>query len=763
MSSRWNPETPESFSGWEQSHNSSVPISWATLLAYGVLSVLFFYYILQSLDHNPLLSILERAWQSLVYLTPASLVIALDKGTRTTGESKLDSPESYSSSRTFAAKSETMRHILGLDGAGMLSTFQRGRSLSLMTNVFKAPPKGSLPGLGNWDNSCYQNSVIQSLAALPSLSYFLTQTTSANIEASGPSTVKALKGVIEDLNNPANAGQRLWTPAELKTMSSWQQQDAQEYYSKVLDQVDKEASRSVMRERMDMGLRKIESSKPALREPNNSVSPGYAQRRFDLLPEELAHRILSNPLEGLLAQRVGCLKCGFVEGLSLIPFNCLTVPLGKQWEYDLQSCLDEYTTLESISGVECSKCTLLRRKEQLERLLQTTQTSSEDIPKRPPISEALYLSANARLSAVCEALENEDFSETTLTKKCQIPVKGRIETTKSKQAVIARLPKALTVHVNRSVFNERTGALSKNQASVRFPKLLDLTPWCLGTSTSTLSDTEDTITETWNADPSSSMLSETVMDEAAPSSDGEKLFILRAVITHYGRHENGHYICYRKNPRDTSFDDDGNDGDSWWRLSDEEVSEVSEEIVLDQGGVFMLFYERIQSAQVGPAIQQENAESFNAMEVPIISSEPPEQAQSRNQGQHDLERLALEDPVIAGNEEGLLSPVTSNSPRPHPQPLSVLAAECILPTVTPVAGEVLLQEKKSNERFGETSPGNENTNSSEDIESEDRSARLDTTEKEDRRVPPPMRTAGVRNFDRTGNGMASVSSMVIAN
>ncbi|MCJ1433262.1 hypothetical protein MMC27_002621 [Xylographa pallens] len=758
MSSRWNAETSEAFYSWQSSQNLSVPISWTTLLAYGVLAVLFFYYILQSLDYYPLLSIPERAWDILVYMTPSSLVVALDKRKKRTGEGNADSPESYSRSRAFAAKSEAMRHILGLDGAGMLSNFQRARSLSGMTSIFKAPLKGSLPGLGNWDNSCYQNSVIQSLAALPSLSPFLSQTISTNIGASDPTTAMALKSVIEDLNNPANAGQRLWTPAELKTMSSWQQQDAQEYYSKVLDQVDKEASRSVMQKRTHMGLRTTGGLIPKSREPTEGDGLGNAQCRFDLFPEEFAHSFLFNPLEGLLAQRVGCLKCGFVEGLSLIPFNCLTVPLGKQWEYDLESCLDEYTMLESISGVECSKCTLLRHKEQLQRLLQRFQMSSENLSEKPSISEALHISVSTRLSIVCEALENEDFSDVTLTKKCQIPVKGRIETTKSKQAVIARLPRALTIHVNRSVFNERTGVLSKNQASVQFPKLLDLTPWCLGNSN--LSGRTDTTVETWNTDPSSSMLSDTFNDEAdAPSGVNGNLFILRAVITHYGRHENGHYICYRRDPRDISLVDDDEEGNRWWRLSDEEVSEVSEEVVLDQGGVFMLFYERLHSAQAGLVIDQKVAGSSKAVERPTTLTEHREPATFENQRQQGIEQLARENSFT----EGRHSPIPISIPRPHPRPISVSGAAYILPSVIAVDEETSSRTRTSNELIDSKSPTIDKARLPEDIEFGDRLSGLGEAEKEDRRIPQPMRTAGVRNFDRPENGMASVSSMVTAN
>ena len=57
------------------------------------------------------------------------------------------------------------------------------------------------------------------------------------------------------------------------------------------------------------------------------------------------------------------------------------------------------------------------------------------------------------------------------------------------------------------------------------------------------------------------------------------LYNLKAVISHYGTHNYGHYICYRKF-RGT-----------WWRISDESVYVVTEEEVLSGQGTFMLFYE----------------------------------------------------------------------------------------------------------------------------------------------------------------------------
>lgn len=56
-------------------------------------------------------------------------------------------------------------------------------------------------------------------------------------------------------------------------------------------------------------------------------------------------------------------------------------------------------------------------------------------------------------------------------------------------------------------------------------------------------------------------------------------YSLRSVIVHYGTHNYGHYIAFRKYRG------------VWWRISDETVYVVEEAEVLSTPGVFMLFYE----------------------------------------------------------------------------------------------------------------------------------------------------------------------------
>jgi len=111
-------------------------------------------------------------------------------------------------------------------------------------------------------------------------------------------------------------------------------------------------------------------------------------------------------------------------------------------------------------------------------------------------------------------------------------------------------------------------------------------------------------------------------------NDARAQYVLRAAVTHYGRHENGHYICYREHPehiKDTDKDTLSKQTPTkWWRLSDDDVSAVSEDHVLGQGGVFMLFYERLDTSppeSVPHDTQKVHQEELVTTKMPGIQSE----------------------------------------------------------------------------------------------------------------------------------------------
>ncbi|KAL0943687.1 ubiquitin hydrolase [Colletotrichum truncatum] len=613
---RHSPYTDQSF--WTRLSEPSVVVSLFAL----VLTALYSVFGASALPTTLLSRAGQTLWDIIVWFTPYDALTLIEGWLHPPLFAR---PMLQNRARTHAAKSELLRKILGIDRQGgiMGTVSQAGiRGLSSVSGVMMGF-KGfgdHPPGLGNLDNSCYQNSILQGLASLKPLPKYLADPIQDNeIDRQKVEAVDTLRNLIEDLNSARNYGKTLWTPGSLKNMSTWQQQDAQEYFSKLLDEVDREIAK-VSKATQKLSGFESDCANDDTATSQHSDDSGY-QSMSTVSKISAASKSLRNPLEGLIAQRVACVECGHSDGLSMIPFNCLTLSLNTDGnDHDLYELLDAYAHIESIEGVECGKCTLLKAKRLLTVLIDRAQGSTDEEKLKEPRS---------RLAAVEEALEEDDFEDKTLTEKCKFPSQFKVSSTKTKQAVIARPPQSLAVHMNRSVFDENTGAMYKNSAGIRFPLTLDLGPWCLGSaprpSTAAVSEPTDGLSspamsdaseeEQWLLDPRSSMIA----GDKRKSYITGPIYELRAVVTHYGRHENGHYVCYRKFPRhspppiaeakessdkadsdtlasptkkpETREDDDNETEMDWWRLSDESVRRIDEEELLDQHNVFMLFYD----------------------------------------------------------------------------------------------------------------------------------------------------------------------------
>ncbi|KAK3899929.1 hypothetical protein C8A05DRAFT_17708 [Staphylotrichum tortipilum] len=574
-------------------------------------------------------SLLQLLWDAVLSVVPDRLIFAID---RFMNPSLFPTHMRNQNSPTRAAKDDAARRILGFgSGGGLLGALSRAglRDFGGRSRASWGPARAacdSPPGLGNSDNSCYQNSILQGLASLKPLPNYLSAISLETRSDLSPTlTVDTLRHLITELSGPCSNGRTLWTPKVLKNMSTWQQQDAQEYYSKLLDQIDTEIARAAraLRDTPHLEPESNGYDSPDSQESQSTGDSGYYSFRGHAkhAPEP---RLARNPLEGLQVQRVACVNCGYCEGLTMIPFNCLTLTLGSLPEHDLYERLDHYTKVEPIEGVECPKCSLLLCRDLVKRIAQSTGD-------HPTLRE--------RLQRLEEALEDEKFDEETLTDKCNVTGKMRVSATKTKQVAFARAPPSLVFHVNRSGFDENTGFLFKNTAAVRFPMILDLGPWCLGSAGSRAElgegDGAGPGVEQWSVNPKASMVS----GGYEPPRLTGPIYELRAVITHAGHHENGHYVCYRKHPvssrpgsgkdaeaadqaqeagseedvadgsmgldPETQPPSEAGDSDSvssqneksslWWRLSDGDVMPVDERTVLSQGGVFMLFYDCVDS------------------------------------------------------------------------------------------------------------------------------------------------------------------------
>ncbi|XEV06380.1 hypothetical protein FSHL1_011667 [Fusarium sambucinum] len=547
-------------------------------------------------------------WDGLVFVVPEKLLDAIDTPDTSTTSTL---PMLRAERNRHDVKSDKMRRILGLDRSGgvMSSVLQvRSRALSLTGSVLGLKGESSSPpGLGNMDNSCYQNSILQGLSSLKPLPEYLSAYLEVSDDSGDQDVAQTLRTLIADLNDGTNYGRTLWTPGVLKSMSTWTQQDAQEYYSKILDDVDKSVAKAVKSAQPQHPGLAVKMDKDDTTASEHSDDSGY-QSIINSPETNLPH----NPLEGMLAQRVACVQCGHSDGLSMIPFTCLTLSLGlNKNQHDLYERLDAYSKVEAIENVECTKCTLIRTQQQLSAMSKKMQEIGSP-------NEKVVEHLSQRLEAVELALEEDDFDDKTLTEKCKISAQNKVSSTKTKQIVISRPPKSLAIHMQRSVFDPSTFNMMKNSAPVDFPMTLDLAPWCLGSTGSNPSDEKSKLEEEWVTDPRKSM----VAGDQGSSKLAGPIYELRAVVTHYGRHENGHYICYRKYPRRSpptnAAEDDEPDNKAstqselstdekerdepemdWWRLSDHNVSQISEDVVLSLSpGVFMLFYDCVDPSMI---------------------------------------------------------------------------------------------------------------------------------------------------------------------
>ena len=137
----------------------------ATYLAYTVAGVYLIHQILIYYDY-PILPLSEILWNAVVYVIPAQLL--LDSARR----QELKANDMLS--QTHAAKSEALRRVLGIGGQVVLQRLPAEGIMRRMSSAAGGLKQGRTgsdapPGLGNWDNSCYQNSVLQGFASLDSL------------------------------------------------------------------------------------------------------------------------------------------------------------------------------------------------------------------------------------------------------------------------------------------------------------------------------------------------------------------------------------------------------------------------------------------------------------------------------------------------------------------------------------------------------------------------------------------------------------------
>ncbi|KAF9226744.1 cysteine proteinase [Gyrodon lividus] len=447
------------------------------------------------------------------------------------------------------------------------------------------------------------------MASLSYLQPYLVAAHDKAVQFDVPSPViDALLALLEDLNAPRSSYHSIRpldiiealvdrSPGKHNSLfSSREHQDAQELFQLVSECVKKEVAAVNKEHQRDRGL------------------GGFSQLRG-----ETNQDIGMSVFDGLTANRRSCMLCGYTEAVMHFAFDSwqLAVPRYTA-SCRLEDCLAEYTKLEMLTDCICRKCSVVATHEHLtqevDRLEKLVNADPEASIYKKRRADARKLELRVRALLEHGRLE-EDVRGVRMEK---------VFSRATKQAMIARSPLVLALHLNRSLSYGQFAM--KNSIRVVFPEILDLTPFMTSGSLSTVPSVPISF-------PPPNLPRSTTPTQAMYSTP-RTIYRLSAVVCHYGQHSFGHYVCFRRKPRPPSCgatryapprfahplgcecekcfrygnirdDDDAVDsmhrpGRGWLCVSDDSVKECGIESVLQEGsGAFMLYYERVVQSRPG--------------------------------------------------------------------------------------------------------------------------------------------------------------------
>ena len=345
------------------------------------------------------------------------------------------------------------------------------------------------------------------------------------------------------------------------------------------------------------------------------LSSGTSSSSLRVMLDTLSS-ITPTPLNGWMGSTLQCKECGYVRPIHNTPF--LDIPLiptsisrFQDWaggggpgllqkkssqlrlpSCSLEECIQEFTSMETVEGVECLSCTLQQQQQHWREEVSMLQGALNAAAGQKKDPTNIYSSSNGILyqelmqaqlhldvlldthpddaeslfgESGCHNNNNNNNNDdwimtdpTTTMTRTRVPILRR---NAHKRLVLTRLPTVLCFHVQRRFLDPYTETMNKTAQHVVFSEYLDANKF-------------------YKQPPKGGGKEDEVSAKKTPTP---LVYKLQSVVEHCGNAFSGHYQTYRRNDGSSS---------GWCLVSDQTVQTVSWHQV-QQCQAYMLFYEAV--------------------------------------------------------------------------------------------------------------------------------------------------------------------------